>query len=193
MKSMLTVSREIPVIKIALSGRLRSGKDTAANHLYIRHGFDRVAFGDALKRNAHAVFPWISDGTKPRALYQQYGQLMREIDPDIWIKHAEMAVKGKIDFRVSMGAEAIGIVITDLRQPNEYEWAKLNGFTIVRVNSSFDSRLERARKAGDDFVESDLLHSTEQYIDTFTPDFEVNNDGTVDELKEQIDEILEAI
>jgi dephospho-CoA kinase len=51
MKHTLTVNREIPFVKIALTGKFRSGKDTAANHLYIRHGFDRVAFGDALKRN----------------------------------------------------------------------------------------------------------------------------------------------
>jgi dephospho-CoA kinase len=193
MKSMLTVSREIPVIKIALSGRLRSGKDTAANHLYIRHGFDRVAFGDALKRNAHAVFPWISDGTKPRALYQQYGQLMREIDPVVWIKHVEMAVKGKIDFRVSMGAEAIGIVLTDVRQSNEISWCRANGFTLIRVTAPDDVRIGRAIKAGDNFCENDMEHSTELAIDNFAVDYTVENNGTVDELKTKIDAILEEI
>jgi dephospho-CoA kinase len=193
MKHTLTVNREVSVVKIALCGKLRSGKDTAANHLYIRHGFDRVAFGDALKRNAHAVFPWISDGTKPRALYQQYGQLMREIDPDVWIKHAEMAVKGKIDFRVSMGAEAIGIVITDLRQPNEYEWARANGFTIIRVTAPDEVRIGRAIKAGDTFCDNDLEHSTELAIDGFAVDYTVVNDGTVDELKEKINAVLEEI
>jgi hypothetical protein len=33
MKSTITVSREIPVIKIALTGKLRSGKDSVANLL----------------------------------------------------------------------------------------------------------------------------------------------------------------
>jgi dephospho-CoA kinase len=193
MKHTIKVEREIPVIKIALSGRLRSGKDTIANHLYIKHSFNRVAFGDALKKNAHATFPWVSEFSKPRALYQQFGQLMRQIEPDVWIKHAEQAVKGAIDFRVNTGAEKVGVVITDLRQPNEFEWAKANGFTIIRVTAPDEDRMWRAKLAGDDFNEADLEHETESHIDGFAVDFEIHNDGTVEELKAQIDAILEAI
>jgi dephospho-CoA kinase len=193
MRHTLSVNREIPIIKIALTGKMRSGKDTVANHLYIRYGFDRVAFGDALKKNAHATFPWVSEFSKPRALYQQYGQLMRQIDPDVWIKHAERAVKGAIDFNVNTGAEKVGVVITDLRQPNEYEWARANGFTIVRVTAPDENRLLRAKLAGDDFTETDLEHETESHIDGFAVDFEIVNDGSVDNLKVQIDEIMEAV
>jgi dephospho-CoA kinase len=193
MKHTINVNREVTVVKIALTGKMRSGKDTVANHLYIRHSFNRVAFGDALKKNAHATFPWVSEFSKPRALYQQYGQLMRQIEPDVWIKHAERAVKGAIDFRAGIGAEKVGVVITDLRQPNEYEWARANGYTIIRVTAPDEDRLFRAKLAGDDFNEADLEHETESHIDGFTVDFEIINDVTVDELKAQIDTILEAI
>jgi dephospho-CoA kinase len=192
-KSTISVNREIPIIKIALTGKMRSGKDTVANHLYIRHSFNRVAFGDALKKNAHATFPWVSEFSKPRALYQQFGQLMRQIEPDVWIKHAERAVKGAIDFNVNTGAERIGVVITDLRQPNEYEWARNNGYTIIRVTAPDEGRIARAIIAGDDFNEADLEHETESHINGFAVDYEIHNDGSVDELKAQIDAILEAI
>jgi dephospho-CoA kinase len=193
MRHTINVNREVSVVKIALTGKLRAGKDEVAQHLYIRYGFDRVAFGDALKRNAHAVFPWISDGTKPRALYRQFGQLMREIDEDVWIDHAGRAVKGAIDFRVGMGAERIGIVVTDLRQPNEFKWAKANGFTVIRVTAPDEVRIARAISAGDSFSVHDLAHETELAIDGFEVDHEVHNDGTVDELKAQIDDILTQI
>jgi dephospho-CoA kinase len=193
MKHTINVNREVTIVKIALCGRLRSGKDTAANHLYIRHSFNRVAFGDALKKNAHATFPWVSEFSKPRALYQSYGQLMRQIDPDVWIKHAERAVKGAIDFNVHTGAEKIGVVITDLRQTNEYEWARNNGYTIIRVTAPDEDRLLRAKLAGDDFNEADLEHETESHIDGFAVDYEIVNDETVDELKEIIDSILAQI
>jgi dephospho-CoA kinase len=193
MKHTLTVNREVSVIKIALTGKLRSGKDTVGNHLYIKYGFDRIAFGDALKKNAHATFPWVSEFSKPRALYQQFGQLMREIEPDVWIKHAEQAVKGAIDFRVNTGAEQIGIVLTDVRQQNEVDWCRANGFTLIRVTAPDEDRIARAIAANDDFTVLDLTHETELAIDTFEVDHEAINDGTVDDLKRKIDEIMEAI
>jgi dephospho-CoA kinase len=193
MKHTITVNREVSVVKIAICGRLRSGKDTVGNHLYIKYGFSQVAFGDALKKNAHATFPWVSEFSKPRALYQQFGQLMRQIESDVWIKHAEQAVKGAIDFNVNTGAEKVGVVITDLRQPNEYEWCRANGYTIIRVTAPDDDRLFRAKLAGDSFIEADLEHETESYIDGFTVDFEIINDGSVDELKRKIDEVLAKI
>jgi dephospho-CoA kinase len=192
MKNTLTVNREITFVKVALTGKLRAGKDEVANHLYIRHGFDRVAFGDALKKNAHATFPWVSEFSKPRALYQ-FMNVMREYDKDVWIKHVEQAVKGAIDFRVNTGAEQIGVVITDLRQPNEYEWARKNGFSIIRVTAPDEDRIKRAIAANDDFTVHDLTHETELSIDKFDVDFEIYNDGTVDELTETVDAILAQI
>jgi dephospho-CoA kinase len=193
MKHTINVNREVSVIKIALTGKIRSGKSTVSNHLYIRHSFNEVAFGDALKKNAHATFPWIYEWNKPRALYQTYGQLMRKIEPDVWIKHAERAVDGAIDFRTGIGEAQVGVVITDLRQPNEYEWCRKNGFSIIRVTAPDEDRLFRAKIAGDDFNEADLEHETESHIDGFTVDYEIHNDGSVDDLKRQIDEIMEVI
>jgi dephospho-CoA kinase len=192
MKHTINVIREIPVVKFALTGKMRAGKDELSNHLYIKYGFDRVAFGDALKKHAHAAFPWVSEFSKPRALYQSYGQLMRQIYPDVWIKHAEQAVKGAIDFRVHTGAEKVGVVITDVRQQNEVDWCRANGFTLIRVTAPDEDRIARAKIAGDDFNEADLEHETESHIDGFAVDFEIHNDGSVDDLKAQIDALLEV-
>jgi dephospho-CoA kinase len=193
MRHTINVNREVSVIKIALTGKMRSGKDTVAKHLFIDHDFDRVAFGDAMKKNAHAAFPWVSEVSKPRALYQSYAQLMRQIDPDVWIKHAEQTVDIWINMRVNDGAERVGVVITDLRQPNEYEWCRQNGFTIVRVTAPDEDRIARAIAANDDFTVHDLTHETELAIDGFAVDYEVTNDGSVDDLKRKLDEIMEAI
>ncbi|MDQ0154940.1 deoxynucleotide monophosphate kinase family protein [Robertmurraya andreesenii] len=192
MKHEIEVNRKITVTKIAICGKLRSGKDTAAHHLYISHGFDQVAFGDALKRLAHETFPDVGILSKPRALYQTFGQLMREIDPDVWVRHAERKVDGIIDYRAGTD-DHIGVVITDLRQPNEYAWAKANGFTIIRVTAPDQLRMDRAVDAGDDFTVHDFAHETEQHVDSFEVDYEVVNDGTVEELKAKVDAIMAKI
>jgi dephospho-CoA kinase len=193
MKHTINVNREVSVIKIALCGKLRSGKSIIGNHLYIRHNFSQVAFGDALKRVAHETFPWVSEFSKPRALYQQFGQLMRQIDPDVWIKHAEQVVKGAIDFNVNTGAEKVGVVITDVRQQNEVDWCRANGFTLIRVTAPDEDRIARAIAAGDDFNEADLEHETESHIDSFDCDYEIHNYGSIDDLKAQIDTVLAQI
>lgn len=174
------------VLKIALTGKLRSGKDVIADRLFTEHGFELpISFGSSLKYYADKIFD-VSEGyAKPRKLYQQFGQLCRTIDEDVWVKHAEFSVKQALDRR-----STTGIVISDLRQPNEYDWCKRNGFVIVRVTAPDEIRLERARQAGDIFDADDLAHETESYVDSFEVDAEIANDGTLDELYAQVDEFI---
>jgi dephospho-CoA kinase len=194
LKHTLTVNRQVNVTKIALTGALRSGKDVTADILRAHYGFSRFAFGDALKRTAHEVFSWIDRESKPRALYQNYGQLMREIDPDVWVRHTERAIENHIDIMAGLhGETAIGIVVTDLRQPNEEKWCRENGFTIIRVKAQSALRIARAQQAGDAFSLEDLTHSTEAHTDGFSVDYELVNDGSIDELKRQIDVIMAQI
>ena len=53
--------------------------------------------------------------------------------------------------------------------------------------------MERARKAGDDFTEADLAHDTEQWVDKFDVDFEIVNDGKLDDLCAKVDDVMSKI
>jgi dephospho-CoA kinase len=187
------------ITKIALTGKMRSGKTEIERYLTEQHGFNSVAFGDQLKHFAHKIFDDATDddcydpfrpGTpqKPRALYQNFGQLCREIDPDVWIKHAQRTVEYYERLR-----DTTGIVISDLRQPNEYEWAKANGFTIVKVVADDAVRLERARQAGDKMSEEDFVHDTESHVDGFAADYLVVNDVELADLQRKVDDIVTLI
>ncbi len=168
---------------IALTGKLRSGKDSVAMWLVGRYGFRRFAFGDELKRYAHMLFVVPSD-TKPRELYQWFGQMMRQREPDIWVRHM---------FKRVVAAGNIPTVITDLRQPNEFAECRKRGYTIIRVTCSDNIRLERANAAGDKFTLADLAHDTESHVDTFDVDYEIVNDGTLADMGKRIDEIMAAV
>jgi len=183
------MSSEQAVLKIAITGKFRSGKDRVAWRLFYQHDFaPPIAFGDKLKRTVRDLLPWLGDN-KPRAYYQRFGQLMREhFDEDIWIKHAAQTVQYYEGLKTTRG-----IVISDLRQPNEYKWAKANGFMIIRVNAPDELRIARAKEAGDDFSAEDVAHETEQHVDKFAVDYEISNDGTLAELYAQVDGIIAEI
>lgn len=139
---------------IALTGLSRAGKDSVAARLVEAHGYVRVAFADKLKDAALKADPIIlsegdydaqvtdyrlsqivrEDGWEAakdqypevRRFLQYYGQTVREIDPQFWIKAAGDAVRA---------AHHAGrpVVFTDVRYRNEADFLSANGFRIVRV------------------------------------------------------------
>lgn len=169
---------------IGLIGKLRSGKDTAAAYLAHKYGYMRFAFGNELKRYAHELFGEPLPGTKPRELYQWFGQAMRERDPEIWVR--------KCFERVEYVQEEYGIstVITDCRQPNEFSALQSAGYVLIRVEAPESLRIQRAVESGDSFALRDLTHGTETALDGYIADFTVQNDAGLPELHAQVDDIM---
>jgi dephospho-CoA kinase len=188
---------------IALCGQLRAGKDAAAEYLVRQYGYTRFAFGDELKRYSHELFGG-NPAEKPRELYQWFGQTMRERDPDIWLRKCfENITDWNTLWRLSEAENKLSYsprelspflpVITDLRQPNEHERCRAEGYVIIRVTAPESIRLERARQAGDAFTAESLTHDTESHIAGFVVDYEVENAGTLAELYAQIDAIMAGV
>lgn len=183
---------------IGLIGKLRAGKDEAARYLAENHGYTRFAFGDELKRYAHELFGEPAPGTKPRELYQWFGQTMRERDPDVWVRKCLESVSRKEEQMGAYYAMAwnewsrvpFRAVITDCRQPNEYEALKSAGYTLIRVEAPDGVRIQRAVESGDTFNLRDLMHGTETALDGYAADFTIHNDKGLPELYAKIDEII---
>ncbi|MFU1888324.1 hypothetical protein [Bacillus wiedmannii] len=96
---------------------------------------------------------------------------MREIDPDIWVK----MTMGKVhEYCFEDALNKVNhkpkVLVNGVRQPNEYQRLRDEGFMIIRVNASDDIRIDRVHSAGDLFTEADLTHDTESHIDTFEVD-----------------------
>lgn len=171
-------------IKIALTGKMRSGKDTVYGIL--RDEFetpslgdkaqvDQYTFGGRLKHFAHELFPDELSKGKPRKLYQEFGQLMRQIDPNVWVNqvHKKISQVEVVDEHDSI----VVSIITDLRQPNEYKYCRDNGFHIIRIKASDETRMARMKANGDNVSLGDLKHETESYVDAYDVDYEINNDS----------------
>jgi hypothetical protein len=185
-----------PPIKLAICGKLRSGKDTASQYLTLFYDFHPFAFADPLKRYLHEIFPHVPREPKPRALYQAFGQKLREIDPDVWINLTMRQIDDYLRLHpCECGGSALKprVVVTDCRQQNEYDRLRTEGFVFVRINADDELRIKRALEAGDDFTVHDLAHETELLVDSFDVDYEVDNNGTTTELYAQLDVIMTAL
>lgn len=180
-------------MNIALTGHLRSGKDAIAAHLVANYGYTRFAFGDELKRDFHRRYPEIPREPKPRLGYQSHGQLMRKLTyEDIWVEKCfEEITYGRICPASGIGDSPV--VISDLRQPNEIDRCRAEGYVIIRVTAPESLRIQRAIESADTFRLADLTHETESHVDSFTVDYEVGNSGKLAELYAKVDEIIRGL
>lgn len=183
-----------PALKIAFIGPMRSGKSEAARYLAETYDFEKVSFGDHLRYCVETVWGVNETGVKPRAQLQQLGQLARQFDPDVWVKPLAAKV-----FQLTAGnanrERQVSVVIDDLRQPNEYEWCKANGFTVVRVVSGPDAQQQRIEALGETYDPAHLAHETEQHHAYFAADDVILNFASTskDELHTQLDALIERL
>ncbi len=178
---------------IGLSGYGGSGKDAVANYLVEHHGFGRVAFADPLKAVLYDLNPIIGDsnGRGPsqrlaplvdelgweavkriaegRALPQRLGEAMRDnVYEDVWV-----------DVAMLRALTLARCAISDCRYPNEYAAIKDHGGCIVRV-----------MRPG---VAAVNAHISETAIDHLPECYRIDNNGTLEELGDKVDEMLEKL
>lgn len=136
---------------IGLAGQMESGKDTAAGYLK-RHGYDRIAFADALreevlaavqKREIPEAANWeirlALDSVKPSMVYskptddnmrkilQWWGtEYRRAQDQDYWIKRLIERMDITKDW-----------VISDVRFPNEAEFVRNCGGEVWLIERAY--------------------------------------------------------
>jgi hypothetical protein len=185
---------------VGLIGRARAGKDSVASRLSERHGYQRVAFADRLKEAALKVNPIIThipmaggygytqltlrdivaaDGwegakqyTEVRRFLQDYGQTVRDLDPDFWVRAAREAID-------AANRLSLPVVVTDVRYANEARWLLNRGFTLVRVTRP---NVTLAGEAG--------RHKSETELADWATDMTIANAGTLSDLNGIVDSLL---
>jgi dephospho-CoA kinase len=176
---------------IGIAGKKFNGKDTTASYLINNHKYEKIAFADALKEACKCIFGFTDEqlyGNKkedideywniePRKIFQYVGtdlfrnqlkEIMPFIDHNIWVH----VVKKKILDRLKIDPEC-KIVITDVRFENEVDMVKELGGCIIRVSRDSVN------------IKNDI-HESEQQIDKLIVDYNISNNGTIEELYEKI-------
>ena len=186
------------VLKVAITGKIRSGKSTVTSILEeeLREINDnievvQVGFGDMLKYFAHDIFLVEYTEEKPRKLYQEFGQAMRHVSlvlnghENVWVNLLDFYTQSLIDERADDDS-ILAFIITDLRQPNEFDWCLENGYQTVKVLAPQGARVERMKQENDNFSMEDLEHETETHVNNFETTFTVNNDDNMEYLQSQV-------
>lgn len=168
-------------MKIALFGKMRTGKDTVADLLINDHDFKKYSLATGIGEIIYKYFPNAWDNGKPRHHYQHIGQQLRELDKNVWINYLLSSVERD-------GVERV--VVADGRQVNEADALRKEGYLIVLVKTEEETRIKRILESGDNFNPEQLNHETEQQVDKITPDVVIRNDGTLEDLKSAVDCVL---
>lgn len=173
---------------IAVVGGIRSGKSHFASIMEKEFGFKRVSFADSLREYLADILAYsdkYDEDVKDVTMLQKFGQFCRTLDEDVWVQHVDAKV-----FKHKNEGIYPGIVIDDLRQPNEYKWARDNGFIIVRVQASETQRYKRAIEAGDKISKDNFSFETESHYQSFDVDYELYNDGTLEEYSQKVIDLM---
>lgn len=168
---------------IALSGRMGSGKDTAADMiLSYDYGYEIKRFSGKLKQVAELLTgipaeAFNSQEVKQRHLGEEWGMTVRELLQRLGTD----AVRDGLHTNAWVNAlfadyeQGMNWIITDCRFPNEYEAVKKRGGIVVRI--------ERGERKQD-------VHPSESALDDADFDYVIDNNGTLEDLKKKVDFLL---
>lgn len=173
-------------MKIAVFGGLRAGKTSVCDHILSKYkDFEIFDFGDSLKECVAKAYPQNEGQPKNRELLINFGQHLRKFDKDVWVN----AVKYKIEVSNSKN-----LLVTGVRQQNEYEMLKDEGFIFIKIEAGEDIRIQRCIDNGDIFnVESLRDAQTEMVLNDFEYDYLIVNEGSFKKLEIAIDNIMKEL
>ena len=189
-----------PMPLIGIAGKKRSGKDTVAKALE-PFGYQRVGFADELKKMALEINPVIAaeedasnwppspiavrlgdmvaalgwedakdDTPEVRKFLQELGTSVRDRDRSFWVRAAFMRVNPAL-------ADGYGVVVPDVRFPNEVDAIRRAGGAVVLV-------VRPGRPDDGD------RHVSETALDGIAFDHTVFNDADLDTLERRAVEAL---
>lgn len=187
---------------IGLCGLIGSGKNTVAERIMSQYDYIGVSFASTLKDAASCIFGWDRDmlegatasdrvereckdlwwserlgfDVSPRYMLQYLGtEVMRNnLHSDIWVYATEKQI---------LEHPWDQYVITDVRFPNEIAMIRRHGGKIIHVR-----RGDLPEWFGQD---PDDVHASETAWNNERFDATIRNDGTIEELYENLDKLLE--
>ncbi len=169
-------------LRLAISGKMLSGKSLVAAHLVKRHGFKEIAFADKIKGLADDLF--VARKVKDRLLLVEFGERMRGIDAQVWIRAILRAIPTTGD-----------VVVSDLRFPAEFDALTRLGFVMVRTVTDRDWQESMMNDIYPGMPHILLDDYTETALDHHPFPWEIHNEGPVplEDVYASVDTMMEEL
>ena len=144
-------------MKIAICGKMCSGKSTLANHIMRTFpGYQKYSFAKRVKELCVELFGMTG---KDRDLLITFANKMREIDPKVWINQVLQETKDKTN-----------CIIDDVRYQNEVDALIKDGWKIIQLHVPYELQKKRIIKTYPDNYQEHLEkinHLSEQNLYLF--------------------------
>ncbi len=199
------------MLKVAISGKMGSGKTTFTNLLQQHHenhipesnlsryedifiASERLSLAAPVKKVAHDYFLMPLD-YKDRSLLQQIGQKFRDIRPSIWI---DLLIDNahKLSQTYEKRQMEGCLVCDDVRFPNEVTRLREDGWFLIQLQVDDAIRQERIKRTYPDWeTHWENRHEiSETALDNHTEDWDlVLTNPSIDEVKEAISEFYDRL
>lgn len=173
---------------IGLTGYARAGKDFIADYFVQKHNFTKFVFSDILS-DVLQSFGW----TNSKDNQSKLGVALRKAStPNVLAILLSEKLKGKNN-----------IVISGFRSPEETELFRGTfgeNFKLIYVNRTFENRYQTRRDVSlneEEFRQRDIRDGQHMGLDRIIQDklydFEITNNGTIEELESNISRIYEQL
>jgi dephospho-CoA kinase len=168
---------------IGITGHMGSGKSFLADYIVQQYQCKKCRLSGKMRDIATEL-----QLEPTREFLQGIGKFMRDFDDDVWVRYVAEKVQNSSD----------SIVIDDIRRLNEIEYLRPIGFKFIRINTYEELRKSRIEKREGRLIESDkwknwIQHMTENQVIDLPVDYEIENNGSKDDLFTDVDEIIVKI
>lgn len=155
--------------RIAIGGKMGTGKSSLADFLVKCFQFKKYSFAAKLKKLASDLFDM---EIKDRELLQILGTKVREVETDAWINYVIKQIEVEDPLRA---------VIDDMRYLNEAEILRKKGFELIKLHTPKSTVAKRGITG---FSDHALQHPSEVEIDAIDADVIIDTSGTLEQAYE---------
>ena len=166
---------------IGLSGYAQSGKDTVAELLCLNYGFKRISFALPMRDAIYTLNPWVGSNSRVSDLVDEYGWDVAKANPEVRrllqvfgteVGRELFGERFWIDQAFKRAEEHRRVVFSDVRFPNEAKAILQRSGDVWRINRNNHGAVNG--------------HKSEHAMDMFMFKHVIFNDGTLDELSDDV-------